>query len=133
MVSDLRAVFPDQYAAPTLADAGFRPVIVPAREHVIGDIGATLWILFASVGLLLLIACANVANLFLVKSDARSNEFAIRHALGARRGQMAGSVLLESVALGVAGGLVSLPISLLAVRLLVRWVLGICLACRKSR
>ena len=80
-----------------------------------------MWILFGAVGFLLLIACANVANLFLVKSDARSNEFAIRHALGARRRQMAGSVLLESVALGVAGGLVSLPLSLLAVRLLVRW------------
>ena len=50
MVSDLRAVFPDQYAAPTLAEAGFRPVIVPAREHLVGDIGATLWILLAAVG-----------------------------------------------------------------------------------
>ena len=121
MLSDLRAVFPDQYAAPTLAEAGFRPVIVPAREHLVGDIGATLWILLAAVGFLLLIACANVANLFLVKSDARYNEFAIRFALGARRGHLAGSVFLESMALGLAGGLVSVPISLLAVRLLVRW------------
>ncbi len=121
MTSDLRAVFPDQNAAPTLAEAGFRPVIVPAREHLVGDIGATLWILLAAVWFLLLIACANVANLFLVKSDGRYSEFAIRFALGARRGHLAGSVFLESMALGLAGGLVSVPISLLAVRLLVRW------------
>ena len=121
MTSDLRAVFPDQNAAPTLAEAGFRPVIVSAREHLVGDMGATLWILLAAVGFLLLIACANVANLFLVKSDARYNEFAIRFALGARRGHLAGSVFLESMALGLAGGLVSVPLSLLAVRLLVRW------------
>ena len=86
-----------------------------AREAVVGDIEATLWILLGAVGFLLLIACANVANLFLVRSEARHGEVAIRAALGESRGRLAGSVLFESlvirgggrppgVAAGAAGG-----------------------------
>ena len=119
MLSNLVEVFPDAGAAPILANAGFRPLVDRAREVVVGDIEATLWILLGAVGFLLLIACANVANLFLVRTDARHGEVAVRAALGESRGRVAGSVLLESLALGVAGGLVSLPLALLVVRLLV--------------
>ena len=118
MLSNLVDVFPDEGAAPVLANAGFRPLVDRAREVVVGDVEATLWILLGAVGFLLLIACANVANLFLVQSEARHGEVAIRAALGEGRGRVAGSVFVESLALGVAGGLAALPLALLAVRLL---------------
>ena len=121
MLSNLAEVFPDAGAAPILANAGFRPLVDRAREVVVGDIEGTLWILLGAVGFLLLIACANVANLFLVRTEARHGEVAMRAALGESRGRVAGSVLLESLVLGVAGGLASLPLALLAVRLVVRF------------
>ena len=120
MLSNLADVFPDDGASAVLANAGFRPLVDRAREVVVGDIEATLWILLGAVGFLLLIACANVANLFLVRSEARHGEVAMRAALGEGRGQLVGSVLLESLVLGVAGGLASLPLAALAVRLLLR-------------
>ena len=121
MLSNLVEVFPDEAAAPVLAAAGFRPLVDRARVVVVGDIEATLWILLGAVGFLLLIACANVANLFLVRSETRRGEAAIRAALGAGRGRLAASVLVESVVFGVAGGLAALPLALLAVRLVVRF------------
>ena len=119
LLANLTELLPDEGAAPILANAGFRPLIDRAREAVVGDIEATLWILLGAVGFLLLIACANVANLFLVRSEARHGEVAIRAALGESGGRLAGSVLFESLVLGVAGGLLALPLALLAVRLLV--------------
>ena len=121
MLSNLVEVFPDEAAAPVLAAAGFRPLVDRAREVVVGDIEATLWILLGAVGFLLLIACANVANLLLVRSEARRGEAAIRAALGSSRGRLAGAALVESVVLGVAGGIAALPLALLAVRLVVRF------------
>ena len=119
MLSNLPEIFPDQPAAPILANE-FRPLIRRARAWVVGDIEATLWILTGAVGVLLLIACANVANLFLTRSAARQNEVALRASLGATRMRLAKSVLLESLVVGVTGGLVALPLAMLAVRLLVR-------------
>ncbi len=121
MLSNLVEVFPDQAAAPVLATAGLRPLVGRAREVVVGDIEATLWILLGAVGFLLLIACANVANLFLVRSEAQRSEAAIRAALGASRGRLAGLVLTESAVLGLAGGLAGLTLALLSVRLLIRF------------
>ena len=121
MVSNLVEVFPDEGAAPVLANAGFRPLIARAREAVTGEIEATLRILLGAAGFLLLIACANVANLFLARSEARRGEVAVRAALGEGRGRLAGSVLGESLAFGLAGGLAALPLALGAVRLLVRF------------
>ena len=120
ILSNLEALLPEQPAAPVMARE-YGPLIVPVREWVVGDIGATLWILLGAVGFLLLIACANVANLFLVRAEARHREVAIRAALGARRSRLAGSVLLESLVLGGAGGLAALFLALGAVRLLVRF------------
>ena len=119
MLSNLPETFPDQGAAAFLENAGFRPLVRPAREFVVGDIGATLWILLGAVGFLLLIACANVANLFLVRSEARAGELAVRAALGETRGRLTGSLLFESLALGVGGGLLALPLAWAAVRLVV--------------
>ena len=119
LLSNLVEIFPDQPAAPTLAENA-RPLIDHVRTWVVGDIEAILWILLGAVGIVLLIACANVTNLFLVRSEARHGEVAIRAALGESRARLAGSVLLESLALGVAGGIAALLLALGAVRLLVR-------------
>ena len=119
MLSNLPEIFPDQPAARVLVNE-FRPRIRRARAWVVGDIETTLWILMGAVAVLLLIACANVANLFLTRSAARHTEVAIRAALGETRVRLARSVILESLVVGVTGGLVALPLAMLAVRLLVR-------------
>jgi putative ABC transport system permease protein len=89
------------------------------RTHVIGDIAKRLWILLAAVGLVLLIACGNVANLFLVRAEARQREFAIRTALGAKRVDLAWQYLTESILLALVGGLVALALATIALHLMV--------------
>ncbi len=95
------------------------PNVRPLSVDVVGDIGRTLWVLLGTVGLVLLIACANVANLFLVRAEGRQQELAIHAALGASRTRIAWELLSESMALGVAGGAVGLVFARLAIQLLV--------------
>jgi putative ABC transport system permease protein len=89
------------------------------KDVIIGDIASGLWIVLASVSLVLLVACANVANLFLVRSEVRQREVSVRRALGAGRAGIARYFLAESVLLSVAGGLLGLAIAWAAVQLLV--------------
>jgi predicted permease len=81
-----------------------QPYVRPLADDVTGDIGRLLWILLAAVGVVLLIACGNVANLFLVRVEARQQELAMRTALGASRGRIARVLLSESVLLAIGGG-----------------------------
>ena len=83
---------------------GLAPNVRPFSEDVIGDVGRSLWILLATVGVVLLMAWANVANLLLVRAEGRQQEFAVRAALGASRVRMAAALLSESLLLGLAGG-----------------------------
>jgi putative ABC transport system permease protein len=89
------------------------------KQQVIGNVSNVLWIVMATVGLVMLIACANIANLLLVRADSRQQELSIRAALGAGRARIARELLLESVTLGLLGGLLSLAVAWAGLRLLV--------------
>ena len=84
--------------------SGHRPVVKPLREHMVGKISTPLWILLGTVGIVFLIACANVANLFTVRAENRRRDLAVRRALGAGRGDLLRSQLTEALLLAAAGG-----------------------------
>ncbi|MBV9404329.1 MAG: ABC transporter permease, partial [Acidobacteriaceae bacterium] len=89
------------------------------KQLLVGDIGKTLWVLMGTLGVVLLIACANVANLLLVRAEGRQHELAIRAALGAGWSRIARELLFESLVLGIAGGVLGVAVAFGALRLLV--------------
>ncbi|MGZ4816652.1 MAG: ABC transporter permease [Terriglobales bacterium] len=93
--------------------------IRPLSQDVVGDVGKLLWVLMGSIGVVLLIACANVANLLLVRAEGRHQELAVRSALGASRWRIASDFLLESVVIGILGSGLGLLLAWGALRLLV--------------
>ncbi len=99
-------------------DAHITPLVRPLKASVTGDIGSVLWVLMGTVGVVLLIACANIANLLLVRAEGRQQELAVRAALGADRGTLTRELLVESVTLSGLGGLLGLGLSYAALRLL---------------
>jgi putative ABC transport system permease protein len=97
---------------------GMSPRVQPLAEDVIGEIRDELWILFAAVGVVLLIAFGNVANLYMIRAEARHHELALRSALGATRGRIARALLAESTLLGLGGGALGLVLAFAATRLI---------------
>jgi predicted permease len=94
------------------------PHLLPLKQEVIGSVGSVLWVVMATLGLVMLIAWTNVANLLLVRAEARHLELSIRAALGAGRWRIARELLVESVLLGLIGGVIAVGVAYGGVRLL---------------
>jgi putative ABC transport system permease protein len=120
LIRDLPQAYPADPGAIGNAQTRLVSVVRPLKEATIGGVSRALWILLASVALVFVVACANVANLFLVRSEARQRDVAVRRALGASRGRIARYFLSESALLAMAGGAAGLVLAAGAVRLLVR-------------
>jgi predicted permease len=108
----------DDLSPQVIEQAGIRADAKPLKELFVADLAQALWVVLGTVGFVLLIACANVANLFLVRAEARQREQALRAALGATRADMVRYYLTESVALGVGGGALGLGLAAIAIPLL---------------
>jgi len=89
------------------------------KQEVVGNVGSVLWVVMGTIGIVLLIACVNVANLLLVRAEARTVELSIRAALGAGRGRIARELLFESALLGLLGGALGIGVAAGALRFLV--------------
>jgi predicted permease len=95
------------------------PMIRPLKQQVIGNVGELLWVVMGTIGVVMLIACANVTNLVLVRVETRQQELAVRAALGAGRARIVRGLLVESVMLGIIGGLLGAGLAYAGVRFLV--------------
>lgn len=110
---------PPGFSIKLFEEARIGPNLRPLKQDVVGDVGNVLWVLMGSIAMVLLIACANVANLLLVRVEGRRQELALRAALGAGWGRIAGGLLLEAVTLGLLGGALGLGLAYATLRILV--------------
>ena len=94
------------------------PALRPMKDEVLGGIGGALWVVMGTIGVVMLIACTNVANLLLVRADARQQELAVRAALGAGRARIMRELLLESLQLALIGGVGGTAVAAAGLRLL---------------
>jgi putative ABC transport system permease protein len=99
-------------------NARVAPAVRPLKQDVVGNMRDVLWVLMGTIGVVLLIACANVANLLLVRVEGRQQELATRAALGASRGRLARELMQESVSLGLIGGVLGVALAFGALRLI---------------
>jgi predicted permease len=110
---------PEGFSPDILTKAQLQPDLHSLKQDVIGNIGSVLWVLMGSIVVVLVVACANVANLLLVRVEGRRQELAIRYALGAGRGHIAAGILIESLILGLAASIIGLALAFVALRVLV--------------
>jgi predicted permease len=109
---------PEGFSASLYQSLHYTPSLMPLKEEVVGNVQNALWVLFASTILVLLVACANVANLLIVRVEGRHHEFAIRYAIGGARKGISADIFLESSLLGLAGSLIGLLLAIGAMRVI---------------
>jgi predicted permease len=109
---------PPGFSLDLLQKARLAPSLLPLKQEVVGNARLLLWVLMGGIGMVLLIACANVANLVLVRTEGRQHEFALRAALGASRRRIAALLLCESAVIGLLGSLFGLGLAWMALRFL---------------
>ena len=114
IVSGMKQQYPSNYPP----SSGFTISVVPLLQQVVGEVRRALFILLGAVGFVLLIACANVANLQLARAAVRQKEIAVRSAVGAGRLRLIRQLLTESVLLSLAGGVLGLALAFVTVRIL---------------
>jgi len=119
MVEDWPNLAPNVPTKMLLDQAKPRPFLVPLKDDVTGGIAKTLWLVAAAAGLVLLVACANVTNLVLVRADARQRELAVREALGAGRAKVLAHFLAESAVITAIAGAAGVGVAAMAIRVLV--------------
>jgi predicted permease len=122
ITSNLIAEFPEEPAAPVLARSKFIPLVAPLLDEMVGDIRSSLLVLSGAVGFVLLMACVNVANVFLVRAEGRRRELALRSALGASRRQILAEFFAEGLALALVSGVLALVLARGAISVLLRFV-----------
>ena len=115
-IEELAAGFSDEFPDAYPAERRFRATAVPLGQRIRGPLQTPVGVLAAAVGFVLLITCANVANLLLSRTDHREREFALRSALGAGRGRILTQVMVESILLAFLGGALGLAIAELIIR-----------------
>jgi predicted permease len=98
------------------SNAGLSMTAYPLQKELVGDVGSTLWLLLCAVGLVLLIACVNIASLLLARAVSRERELAMRVALGAGRGRLARQCLTESTMLGIGGGVLGVVLAFVSIQ-----------------
>ena len=109
--SDLRSISARLQSAFPESNGGLNFTSTPLREMIVGDVERPLLVLLGAVGFVLLVACANVANLLLARGSARHGELAVRAALGAGRGRLVRQLITEAIVLGVFGGVLGLMVA----------------------
>jgi len=110
--------FPGRLTAAAIEQIRMQAVARPLRDVVVGDVGRVLWVVLGAVACVLLVACANVMNLFLVRFEGRQHELAVRRALGAGRSSLVMEFLAEAIVLAAVGGALALGLAAAGVRLL---------------
>lgn len=108
---------PNGMSTKMMEDARLAPNVRLLADDLLGDIGRSLWVVMATIGIVLLIACANVANLLLVRAEGRSQELAVRAVLGAGRGRLAREMFVESLTLALMGGIAGIGFAFVVVKL----------------
>jgi len=110
--------YPGGMTLERLREIGGAPVLHPLKDDLVGNVGNILWVVLAGVGIILIVACANVANLLLIKAETRERALAVQGALGSSRLRLVTQFLTESVALGVMGGVLGIGLAYGGLRVL---------------